>query len=661
MINSTIALVILCVSSAISAVTFGLLINSAIQLKKKHRTHFRTKINGLTAIFAATLVCLAAGLCITQAPHVIPQAQLEAIAPGLWNAMACSLECMVVLGCAWFLFDFLFPNHKETSYMSLVILGILSGFGNFLIISIINAGINNVKGDALPLAVYYVFGIATYLSCQKLLRTRFVYLTNSIVHIKRTRLTEKILHTSYQTFEKIDSGEIYAGLNNDTEAVSEAANLIILAATASITIVFCFIYLAIISIWGLLVSLGVILSAMMLYLVAGQKARRIWSKTRDMQNTFFKFISDMVGGFKELAVDEKKKAEFMEDMFDKCTQYKYKKIEASVKFTNVFVLGEFMFTFTIGVVAFLFSILFRDMDASTIRSFVLIFLYMSSPVYTLLNTIPNLIQVKISWDRIIELEKRFSALSSPRPFPAVSNKTSDSYSQDMLDDKNHKETSSQAHTEETGAFLLELKNVLYTYKEDITGAFCVGPLSCHFTSGEITFITGGNGSGKSTMAKLMTGLYPPDGGKILVGGKVTASDQLGRNFSVIFSDSFIFDRLYGINCSGKEEFIHEQLRVLRLDDKLVVENGAFNHTNLSTGQRKRLALLISYLEDKPIYLFDEWAADQDPVFRRFFYHDLLFRLKESGKCVIAITHDDHYFHLADHVIKMSLGKITEEK
>jgi ABC-type siderophore export system fused ATPase/permease subunit len=204
---------------------------------------------------------------------------------------------------------------------------------------------------------------------------------------------------------------------------------------------------------------------------------------------------------------------------------------------------------------------------------------------------------------------------------------------------------------------LEIRNLCYAYRDEQGKVFSVGPLNYTFRSGEIIFITGGNGSGKSTLAKLITGLYPADEGDILLNHKRLSATALGQYFSAIFSDSFLFGRLYGIDYHTKEGLIQEYLKVLELQDKLTVTDGQFSKTKLSTGQRKRLALLVSYLEDRQIYLFDEWAADQDPEFRKFFYHRLITELKNKGKCVIAITHDDHYFHLADKVIKMNMGKM----
>ena len=103
----------------------------------------------------------------------------------------------------------------------------------------------------------------------------------------------------------------------------------------------------------------------------------------------------------------------------------------------------------------------------------------------------------------------------------------------------------------------------------------------------------------------------------------------------------------------------EYLHQLELDHVVTVKDGVFSTVKLSRGQRKRLALLTAYLEDRPIYVFDEWAADQDPVFRRIFYLRLLPELKARGKTVVAITHDDRYFGDADRIVKLEEGKVVE--
>ena len=634
-----ISFIIICMLSPLIITIIILFILAILQIGKKERNYAKKGLKGYYAIAAALLIISALWFCLQNIPKALfnglPWSYFHIWAPESLNVAMDVIKSAVILFCGYFLCGYFFPKKDEKAYFSLVLLVIMSAFGNALIISIVNGTLNGANGGYQNgLAIFFLFGILLYLLGQKLLRTRFIYLTNTIIYSKRKELTEKILNTSFQKFEGIESGRIYAGLNNDTEVISEAANLIILGATASTTILCCFIYLGILYLWGLLIALSVIMVAMFLYFKVGQKARLIWNQTRDIQNTFFKFISDLINGFKELAIHEDKREEFKDDMLQKCNLYKEKRIAASLKFANVFILGEFLFIAVIGAVTFLFPYLFNGISNGTLRSFVIIFLYMSSPVYTLLNTIPNIIQVKISWERISGLIRQLSLVESKFKL-----------SETKIEDE----------------VVVDLKDLYYEYKDEQDKVFSVGPINYQFKSGEIVFITGGNGSGKSTLAKLITGLYPPDSGEILINHKRVEPEGLGRYYSAIFSDSFIFGRLYGIDYANKEEMMQKYLKILRIDDKLTIDDGVFSKTKLSSGQRKRLALLVSYLEDRPIYLFDEWAADQDPEFRKFFYHTLIFDLKNLGKCVIAITHDDRYFDLADKVIKMDMGKITEDK
>jgi ABC-type siderophore export system fused ATPase/permease subunit len=181
----------------------------------------------------------------------------------------------------------------------------------------------------------------------------------------------------------------------------------------------------------------------------------------------------------------------------------------------------------------------------------------------------------------------------------------------------------------------------------------------------LLFVTGGNGSGKSTFAKLLTGLYTPAKGTItLAGQQINEQNQHWyRNyFSTIFSDFFLFSQV--LDKQGEladDSQIEAILEKLQLSGKVTTDKGIISNTQLSQGQRKRLALLVSYMEDAPIYLFDEWAADQDPHFRHYFYHDLLPGLIAKGKTVIAISHDERYFHLADRVLKFDDGLMSEVK
>jgi cyclic peptide transporter len=328
--------------------------------------------------------------------------------------------------------------------------------------------------------------------------------------------------------------------------------------------------------------------------MAGRHANRLWESTRDMQNVFFRYITDVIGGFKELALSNVKSEEFKSDMENVCCDYRDKRGKAAIGFANVFIIGELLFTSAIGVVAFLFPVVFKQLQADSLRSYILVLLYMTGPVNGLLNIIPNAVQIRISWRRVKVLIKELSDLG-------------DNHVEARKDNKVQSKVT------------LQLKNVQYEYSNESGESFEVGPINYTFNSEEIIFITGGNGSGKSTLAKLITGLYVPKNGEILVNGEKISCRELGENYSTVFGDFYLFEKMYGIDYESKEAEINKYLDILQIKDKVQITNGAFSTTKLSTGQRKRMALMISYLEDRPIYLFDEWAADQDPEFRRFFY------------------------------------------
>jgi putative ATP-binding cassette transporter len=210
---------------------------------------------------------------------------------------------------------------------------------------------------------------------------------------------------------------------------------------------------------------------------------------------------------------------------------------------------------------------------------------------------------------------------------------------------------------------LELRSVTHLYyheRED--GLFKLGPVDLSFRSGEISFLVGGNGSGKTTLAKLLVGLYVPESGATILNGVITTDENRVRyrqTFSAIFSDFHLFESLGGIESSDIDGRANEWLERLHLNHKVSVSGGKFSTRDLSHGQRKRLALVVAYLEDRPFLVFDEWAADQDPQFKEVFYHSVLTDLKSRGKSVLVISHDERYFHVADRVIQMENGRIIE--
>ncbi|WP_127529471.1 cyclic peptide export ABC transporter [Paenibacillus kobensis] len=646
----TTASAVLFIAAPVVLVTLWQLASSFVQLARRERK-FAGGISRVLSVCAALAVGLAGfAYCIFRIP--------DALYGGLswsfffvWAPFTVPVAAWTVFGAAalfsiYYALTTIAPKPGDKSMLPLIVLSLASGFGNALIIFIVNAALARIDDDKFPsgLLLYLVAGIFLYVAGQKLVRTRLIRMANEMVYHKRVELTEKVLKAPFRRLERLEQGKIQAALNNDTETISEFSNIVVTGATSLVTLIFCFVYMGTISVYGLLVALFVIVTAAGLHFLFGRQAHRIWEQTRDIQNVFFAFIHHMTSGFKELALHEGKRKHFQADMIASSRSYRDKRISGDMKFANVNVIGELMFSLVVGVVAFLFPVLFPAMKAASVQTYVFILLYMTGPIHGILGTIPNMIRVRISWSRINGLA---AELSDGREQPETSEASS------LL--SSEAAASGPANVPFQS---LELEKVIYRHPTREEGTpFEVGPVSLSFRAGEVTFITGGNGSGKSTLARLATGLYAPDEGEVRVNGLSQEPEWLGRHFSAVFADYHLFEKLYGIDTSAMGETIERHLSRLRLNGKVQIGDGPMDTLALSTGQRKRLALLISYLEDRPVYLFDEWAADQDPEFRQFFYEALLPELKERGKCVIAITHDDRYFGLADKIVKLELGQI----
>jgi putative ATP-binding cassette transporter len=275
-----------------------------------------------------------------------------------------------------------------------------------------------------------------------------------------------------------------------------------------------------------------------------------------------------------------------------------------------------------------------DVESSVRAGYALMFLYMMHPMEGMIEAIPELLQAQVSLSRIDSVTSGQSdiELGAAPAFEAFSG--------------------------------VALSAATHRYRRDMgDGEFVLGPIDLHLVPGEVVFLIGGNGSGKTSLAKLLVGLYEPEAGQQLLNGEpVSAADREAyrQHFSTVFSDFYLFDRLLGVDARNLDARAKELLHLLQLEHKVSVTEGVFSTTELSRGQQKRLALLVAFLEDRPVYVFDEWAADQDPQYRDVFYRELLPELKARGKAVLVISHDDRYFHLADRQLVLASGQLSAQ-
>ncbi|WP_458462468.1 cyclic peptide export ABC transporter [Paenibacillus sp.] len=639
-----IATVILAVSVPFIGIALWFIVSIWFDLYRKRRFVTSGRLMHVVRVISFALFAGGFAFAFLQLPQVlfdgVNWSFAEVWAPFSFKTAIWLLYAALMLFGLSLLLNSLFPKQGRSPLFPFVILCLVSGLGNTLIIFIINEALARTGSFQTGLFTFFLTGLLVYVFSQKIVRTQLIRFTNDLIYQKQTEIIDRILRSSYAKVENIAKEKLYSVLNHDIEAISGGINAIVFGVTSLITLIFCFVYLGFINIYGLLISILVIALAALAYYVAGRRANRHWETTRDIQNNFYNYIGHLAQGFKELSLNRAKKTEFRKDLHDSCNQYRVERIKGDISFANVFVIGEIMFTIVIGVVAFIFPLLFDTIRNHSLSSFVFIFLYMGAPVRGVLDAVPDLVRVRIAWKRIGQLSQELD--HHDRSYGAEAS-VSIKQGKEGID---------------TGFHSLELQDVGYTYDHAEGTTFSVGPVNLTLRAGEVVFITGGNGSGKSTLVKLITGLYEPTFGRIGINGQTLDAADLSQQYTAVFSEYHLFDKLYGVSRQLDESTVAKHLKELHLDQKVTIQDNKFSTTRLSSGQRRRLALFISYVEDRPIYLFDEWAADQDPEFRHYFYHSVLPDLKRRGKCVIAVTHDDRYFELADTLIKMESGQMV---
>ena len=588
--------------------------------------------------FIKSVVCM---LPFLVGLYVLP----EALAGFSWDAIwvwspnsfyALIVAILLAIGISYLgsLFTIFFPeeNIYKRKAPLIILLSILSGLSNMVVIIIVTSSIGS-EIEVPYLIYYYALAIGLYLLGRLYVQASLIKFTRGLVYELRTKLTKKIFATSFQNFEKIDRGRVYTALNDDVNTLSQSTNLIVTLITSIITAVGAFLYLASIAFWATSLTIFLIISLAAIYYVVSERTHIYFEQARDERNIFMRLINGLIDGYKELSLQRGKKNEFQGDVSHSAQNLRDRMIVADIHFLNAFLIGESLLVVLLGFIAFGIPEIFTNIPLFVVMSFVVVLLYLIGPINAILGAIPAIMQIKIAWNRlngfideIPEVVNSDSALS-------------------LISDN-----------------IESLKTEAVTFSYDGQGTennFHIGPITFEACSGEIIFIVGGNGSGKTTFSKLLTGLYQPDTGNMFINDREVTNAELGEYFSTAFAPPYLFEKLYNIDLIAKQDDIQEYLELLKLSDKVEIANGRYSTLDLSNGQRKRLALLQCYLEDRPIYLFDEWAADQDPEFRKFFYHTLLPRMKQDGKIIIAITHDDHYFHIADKILKMDLGKLQE--
>ena len=465
-------------------------------------------------------------------------------------------------------------------------------------------------------------------------------LAQSTILKMRIRMSQKILSTPLRQIEDLGTHKLIVTLTSDVSMLSNTIIIIPMIFVNLAIVMSCMVYLALLTptIFGVVVL--IIVCVALGYQIPISRANKFFTEARETEDVLFKHIRSLTEGIKELKLHYQRRTAFLSQHLEN-TAASLKK-HALSGMNTYFIANRWarLPTFILmGLLIFLIPNV-TSIPNPTITASILVIIYLLTPLGVMLSLFPTIGTANVALEK---LEKLQLSLVDFEP----------------RDEVNTTSVLNSAWKR------LELTNVTHAYyNEQEEDYFALGPVDIAFKPGELVFIIGGNGSGKTTLAKLIVGLYDPVAGEIRVDGQPVTEDnreEYRQLFSVVFSDFYLFEQLLGFDNETLDAQAHDYLVRLQIDHKVQIENGTLSTLALSQGQRKRLALLTAYLEDRPIYLFDEWAADQDPLFRDFFYTHILSELKARGKGVIVITHDDKYLHIPDRIIKLDYGQIQYDE
>ena len=478
-----------------------------------------------------------------------------------------------------------------------------------------------------------VLGPATRLLSQLL----FDAVGTRAIFALRLELCRKVLATPLRSLEEIGSHRLLAALSDDVTAITTALTQLPMLSMQAGVLVAATVYLLWLSPSLFLLVLGGMLLIAVSLRLPFFRTGRYFERLRRETDAMFAHFRDLIYGGKELKLHRRRREAFVaSDLIPTGEAMRASQLAGNTVFTAANAWGNLLFLAVLGVL--LFGLSGNRPDMTVLAGYTLTLLYTKTPLEVLLLSLPILGRAATAAATLEGLGLR---LAPPQAGAAPGEEA---------------EPGPEWRT-------LELADVRHAYHvEGEEDAFTLGPVDLKLERGEIVFLIGGNGSGKTTLAKILPGLYAPEHGEVrLDGAPVTDAtrDDYRQMFAAVFSDYFLFRRL--ADGEGSDAAAAGHLLRFQLDGKVRVENGAFSTTDLSTGQRKRLALIAAALEDRSVYLFDEWAADQDPQFKEIFYREILPGLKSQGKTVVAITHDDRYFSVADRCIKLSGGRVEWER
>jgi putative pyoverdin transport system ATP-binding/permease protein len=529
------------------------------------------------------------------------------------------------------------------SMPKLLLMSGLGGVSNASILAAINAGVQEAGSGQKP----GLWGAALFLTALFLFMKSQQYVTitataeiEAIIHKLRVRLMDMIRHSELLELERIGRARIVAAVTSDTAILTQASNMLCFSVQGAVLVFFVGLYVAYLSLTAFALTFVIVSGAGTIFHYRNRRLAAQKAESAAWERRLFDRLTDFLDGFKEVRLNNARSDDLFHDSAEVSKTAANIKIRTQAETFRMIVASQISMYVLLGAVVFVAPNLSDSLGGASIAKTTTALLFVVGACFGLVQAIPILLNANAAADRIARLEAALNE-TLPKVEP--------------------RGVAAPARFEK-----IELRNIVFRYLDKFSDTvFKIGPIDFTLQRGELVFITGGNGSGKSTFLRVFSGLYPPDSGDVLLDGmhiNDATRDEYRGLMSAIFFDYHLFLRLYGIEANQAE--VDRLLRQFRLEERTGFSHGEFRTLDLSSGQRRRLALIVSLLEKRPIMILDEWTAEQDPEFRRKFYDELLPDMMRAGATIVVITHDDRYLdelHLPARRIRMDEGRIVDER
>ncbi|SAL73644.1 cyclic peptide transporter [Caballeronia arvi] len=495
------------------------------------------------------------------------------------------------------------------------------------------ANYDQSKGPNIYLMGFFIIAsVALLLAMNYALNATTVVISNFILQ-KRLNIARAVRSLDLEAYENIGPIRVDYAIGRDLQTIEEAAPTVIVLIYFVTQLLSSALYIGYLSLIAFAITLLFLSVATFFYRSSYAYAEALSKEATELESAFRSSFDHLLRGFREIKMNARRDTDLFDNyIVQRALAVQDLRVSSGRGFNRGQTLSDAFFYGLLGCMVFLTP--YYISDTSTPAKIILVIVFSGGAIASLIQALPAVSRADLAVDRLDALEGELDQAKRAAEAGAGGNKAE------------------LVHG-------ITLSGVSYRYKNgDGQQGFAVGPCDLFIKAGEVTFIAGGNGSGKSTLINLITQLYAQDAGEVRWDATTVADDNAAayrQLFSVIFSDFHLFDRLYGLDAAHDD--LADLIREMDLSEKVHYKQGRFSTTDLSSGQRKRLAMVSALAEGRPVLIFDEWAADQDPQFRRYYYEKLLPRLKAAGKTIIAVSHDDRWFKAADKVIWMEEGKV----